>query len=124
MTESYLNYNEFTNIKSPSQLNSYIITILDKLFTIDPANNEIPLLIPINPIPVIPFNNENSCSETNYNINCRDETNKFKCVIDNLSKSFRNKCGEAYSDSHNFFQNKLIGHYSTYHIGKMDNYHI
>ena len=122
MTESYLNYNNFINIKTPSQLDSYIITILDKLFTIDPANNEIPLFIPLNPIRVIPFNNENSCSEINYNINCRNEVNKFKCVIDNLSKSFQNKCGEAYSDSYNFFQNKLIGHYSTYHIGKMDNY--
>ena len=33
MTESYLNYNIFSNIKTPSQFNSYLLSILDKLYT-------------------------------------------------------------------------------------------
>lgn len=54
--------------------------------------------------------------------NSWDETYKFKCVIYHLSKSFQNKCGQVYSEGYNFYQNKLIGHYSTYHVGKMENY--
>ena len=36
MTESYLYYNRFNSIKTPTHFNSYLISILDKLYTINP----------------------------------------------------------------------------------------
>ena len=123
MTESYLYYNRFNSIKTPTHFNSYLISILDKLYTINPKIDEIPIFIPISPIRFIAFNNTNECNtEVDYSLNCRNEQDKFKCVIDNLSKSFRNECGKSYSDGKSFFENKLIGHYASYNLRNVDDY--
>lgn len=123
MTESYLNYNIFSNIKTPSQFNSYLLSILDKLYTINPQSQEIPLFIPISPIRFITFNNSNECNEQIfYNISCRNDSEKFRCVIDYLSKSFRFQCGKKYSDERNFLQNRLTGYYSAYNIRNVKDY--
>ena len=124
MVESYLNYNDFIKIKTSTQLNDYIISTLDKLYRIDTINSEIPFFIPISPFRLVPYTNDNSCNtEIDYTMNCNSlTTNRFRCVIDNLSKSFKNKCGESLSYSYSFFHSKLIGHYSTYHLNKASNY--
>lgn len=123
MTESYLDFNYFKNIKTPSQFNNYLLSILDKLYKINPQLDEIPIFIPITPIRFIAFNNSNECNtELDYSINCNDEKEKFKCVIDNLSKAFKLQCGKTYSDDKGIFQHKLIGYYSSYNLRTVTNY--
>ena len=123
MTESYLYFNTFNNIKTPSQFNNYFLSILDKLYTINPKLNEIPMFITISPIRFITFINSNGCNtELDYTKNCRTDPEKFKCVIDNLLKSYEHQCGESYSDSKKFFQNKLTGHYSSYNIRNSEDF--
>jgi hypothetical protein len=118
MTESYLKYDTFSQIKTPTYFKSYLETILDELFTINPASHEIPMFIPMNPIRLIPFNIENNCNtELNLNIDCfTSSSERFKCVIDNLIKSFELKCGKKYSDEKKIFEKKLQGYYSSYNI--------
>ena len=123
MTESYLYFNTFKYIKSPSQFNSYLLLILDKLYTINPRTDEIPLFIPMNQIRLIQFTNTNDCNEgLNYSLICKNEPEKFKCVIDNLIQSFKLKCGKKYSDEKKVFQKKLQGYYSSYNIRDANNY--
>ena len=125
MTESYLFFNNFNMIKTPTQFKGYLEEILEKIYTINPQTEEIPLFISISPIRFIPFSNSNECNEKiDYTKNCNVNTNKFKfkCVIDYLSKSFNLQCGKAYSDGKNFLQNKLTGHYSSYNIRNADSY--
>ena len=117
MTESYLKYDTFKEINKPSEFISYLSSILTKLYTIDPANNEIPLFIPLNPIRLIPFNNANECNTgLDFNVNCLVSTEKFKCVIEHLIKSYELKCGQKYTDDKILFENKLQGYYSSYNI--------
>ena len=123
MTESYLYYNNFKNIKTPSQFNAYLLSILDKLYTINPDIDEIPLFIPISPIRFVAFNNSNDCNtELDYSKNCRNDEQKFKCAIDNLSKAFKSQCGKKYSDGKGIFEHKLTGYYSSYSLRKAENY--
>lgn len=123
ITQSYLNFNTFQNIKTPTQFNSYLSIILDKLFTINPTTETIPLFIPINPIHFIYFNNLNECNTAiSYNKNCMTESNKFKCVIDNLIESYKYECGKSYSERKMIFKRNLQGHYSEYNIRDTDNY--
>ena len=122
ITQSYLNFNTFQNIKTPTQFNSYLITILNKLFTINPTIEAIPLFIPRNPIHFIYFTNSNECNAAiSYNKNCMTESNKFKCVIDNLIKSYKYECGKSYSEQKMIFKRNLQGHYSEYNIRDTDN---
>lgn len=117
MTESHLDYNTFNNIKTPTQFHSYLIYILNKLYTINPLTDEIPLFIPISPVRFTSFKNTNKCNtDIDYTKTCTTATDKFKCVIDNLSKSFNLECGKSYSDKKNIFQKKLKGYYSNYNI--------
>ena len=124
MTESYLYYNNFNDIKSLSDFKYYFESILDKLYKIDTNFDEIPIFIPINPIRFTTFSNSNECNtQLDYTKNCGTEANnKFKCVIDNLLKSYEHQCGKSYSDSKNIFQHKLIGHYSSYDIRNSENF--
>lgn len=123
ITQSYLSYEIFNSIKTPSQFHDYFLSLLNKLYTIDPRIEEIPLFIPISPIRFISFINSNDCNtEIFYNKTCVDDPEKFKCVIDYLTKSYNHKCGKKYSDSKHIFEKKLIGHYSNYNIRDAENY--
>ena len=55
MAESHLDFNTFNNIKTSTQFISYLESTLDRLFSIDPTNEGIPLFVPISPIRFIPF---------------------------------------------------------------------
>ena len=117
ITESYLNYNNFNQIKSPSQFKSYLISILDKLYTLNPSTEEIPLFIPLNPIRLNFFLKENECNiKIDYTKSCINELNKFKCAIDNMLNSFKYKCGEKFEDENKFFVKNLKGYYSWYNL--------
>ena len=123
ITQSFFNFNIFNKIKTPSQFNQYFISLLDKIYTINPSTKEIPLFIPMSPIRFIPFINSNDCNTAIfYNKTCKNESEKFKCAIDYLTESFKNKCGEKYSDSKKIFERKLTGYYSEYNIRQNNNY--
>ena len=123
MTESYLNYNQFINIKTEDEFNSYLSSALDRLFVINPQLQDIPLFVPISPIRFIWFQNSNECNnEIDYTTTCINSPNKFKCVIDNLSKSFKLKCGEKHEGSSGIFQKVLTGYYSSYNIQDPQNF--
>lgn len=117
ITESYLNYNNFNQIKSPNQFKSYLISILDKLYILNPSTEEIPLFIPLNPIRLNFFLKENECNiKIDYTKSCINELNKFKCAIDNMLNSFKYKCGEKFEDENKFFVKNLKGYYSWYNL--------
>ena len=123
ITQTFFNFKNFNKIKTPSQFKIYFISLLDKLYTINPSTEEIPLFIPMSPVRFIPFINSNDCNtEIFYNKTCKNESEKFKCVIDYLTESFKNKCGEKYTDNKKMFERKLTGHYSEYNIRKSDNF--
>ena len=134
-TESYINYNAFKTIDSPSQLKTYLEDLISKLYTFNPSDEKMPIFIPLNPVRITRFINKH-CKEDNYQISCN---NDFHCIIKSLSDSFKNKCGEKYtksnseeddSDDNNFNTKKLFlesfvrnfeGYYSSYdliHDGK------
>lgn len=117
ITETYLNFNDFNQIKAPSQFNSYLISLLNKLYTLNPSTDEIPLFIPLNPIRINFFLNENDCNtKIDYTKSCYNEINKFKCTIDNMLNSFKFKCGEKFEDKNKFFVKNLKGYYSWYNL--------
>ena len=119
LTGSYLNINTFNNIKTSNDLKSYLISTLDKLYTLNPSNEEIPLFIPLNPIRINYYEKENECNDKiDYSKSCKDSMNKFKCVIENLVHYFKYKCGESYQDGDDFFDKKLKGYYSYYELKK------
>ena len=96
-TESYINYENFKNINSPSDLKTYIEDLTSKLFNSNPSTEKIPIFMPLNPIRITRFNN-NYCKEENYLTTCN---NNFQCVINSMSNSFKDKCGEKYSNANN-----------------------
>ena len=59
MTESYLNYNQFINIKTEADFNAYLSFALNRLFLINPQTQDIPLFVPISPIRFVWFQNSN-----------------------------------------------------------------
>ena len=122
MTETYLNYNAFNNIKTANQFNLYLESTLERLFSLNPQAEGIPLFIPLNPIRFIPFQNKNDCNQIDYMKTCRNEPNKFKCAIENLSKSFKFECGKSFSDKSKIFQKKLTGYYASYNIRSANNF--
>jgi len=96
-TESYINYENFKNINSPSNLKTYIEDLTSKLFNSNPSTEKIPIFMPLNPIRITRFIN-NYCKEENYLTTCN---NNFQCVINSMSNSFKDKCGEKYSNANN-----------------------
>lgn len=96
-TESYINYENFKNINSPSDLKTYIEDLTSKLFNSNPSTEKIPIFMPLNPIRITRFIN-NYCKEENYLTACN---NNFQCVINSMSNSFKDKCGEKYSNANN-----------------------
>ena len=96
-TESYINYENFKNINSPSDLKTYIKDLTSKLFNSNPSTEKIPIFMPLNPIRITRFIN-NYCKEENYLTTCN---NNFQCVINSMSNSFKDKCGEKYSNANN-----------------------
>ena len=96
-TESYINYENFKNINSPSDLKTYIEDLTSKLFNSNPSTEKIPIFMPLNPIRITRFIN-NHCKEENYLTTCN---NNFQCVINSMSNSFKDKCGEKYSNANN-----------------------
>ena len=122
MAESHLDFNTFNNIKTSTQFISYLESTLDRLFSIDPSNEGIPLFIPISPIRFIPFKVNNNCNEIDYTKNCNSDTNKFKCAIDYLIESFKHECGKSYSDKLNLFQKRLTGYYASYNIRNSEDF--
>ena len=96
-TESYINYENFKNINSPSDLKTYIEDLTSKLFNSNPSTEKIPIFMPLNPIRITRFIN-NYCKEENYLTTCN---NNFQCVINSMSNSFKDKCGEKYSNANN-----------------------
>ena len=96
-TESYINYENFKNINSPSDLKTYIEDLTSKLFNSNPSIEKIPIFMPLNPIRITRFIN-NYCKEENYLTTCN---NNFQCVINSMSNSFKDKCGEKYSNANN-----------------------
>ena len=123
MTQSYLNYNEFNKIRTPTEFNSYLTSILDKLYTLDPSNQKISLFIPISPIRINYFTIENECNnKIDYTKTCTNDMHKFQCAIDNLVTFFKYRCGVTYSDGYEFLTKKLKGYYSSYNLRKNKNY--
>jgi len=123
MTESYLNYNQFINIKTKADFKLYLTSALDRLFLINPQTQDIPLFVPISPIRFIWFQNSNECNtKIDYTTTCTNSPNKFKCVIDNLSKSFNLECGKKYNGSNSIFKKVLTGYYSSYNIQYPQNF--
>ena len=123
ITQSYLRFNTFKNIKTPTQFNSYLLTILNKLFTINTEIEEVPLFIPMNPIRFFQFVNSNDCNtEIFYNKTCKNEADKFDCVIDYLIQSYKHKCGKKYSEDKILFKRNLLGYYSEYNLRETENY--
>ena len=96
-TESYINYENFKNINSPSDLKTYIEDLTSKLFNSNPSTEKIPIFMPLNPIRITRFIN-NYCKEENYLTTCN---NNFQCVINSMSNGFKDKCGEKYSNANN-----------------------
>ena len=96
-TESFINYENFKNINSPSDLKTYIEDLTSKLFNSNPSTEKIPIFMPLNPIRITRFIN-NYCKEENYLTTCN---NNFQCVINSMSNSFKDKCGEKYSNANN-----------------------
>ena len=96
-TESYINYENFKNINSPSDLKTYIEDLTSKLFNSNPPTEKIPIFMPLNPIRITRFINT-YCKEENYLTTCN---NDFQCVINSMSNSFKDKCGEKYSNANN-----------------------
>ena len=92
-TESYLNYGDFKAINTPSEFKIYIENLINKLYTFNPSEEKIPILIPLNAIRITRFINK-LCKEENFDISCN---NNFHCIIESLTKSFKSKCGERYS---------------------------
>ena len=43
ITQTFFNFKNFNKIKTPSQFKIYFISLLDKLYTINPSTEEIPL---------------------------------------------------------------------------------
>ena len=134
-TESYINYEVFKTINLPSELKSYLEDLISKIFTLNSSQDKIPIFMPLNPVRVTRFINKH-CKEDNYQISCN---NNFHCIMQSLSESFKNKCGEKYSKfnseednsgDNNFHTKKLFlerlvrnfeGYYSSYdliHDGK------
>ena len=117
MTESYLNYNDFNSIKTTTEFKSYLVWLLDKLYTLDPSNQEIPLFIPLSPIRLSYFQKENECNdEIDYTKTCINDMHKFRCVIDNMINNYKYRCGEKYSEDFEFLTKKLKGYYSYYNL--------
>lgn len=96
-TESYINYENFKNINSPSDLKTYIEDLTSKLFNSNPSTEKIPIFMPLNPIRITRFINT-YCKDENYLTTCN---NNFQCVINSMSNSFKDKCGEKYSNANN-----------------------
>ena len=96
-TESYINYEDFKNINSPSDFKTYIQGLTAKLYTNIPSTEKIPIFIPLNPIRITRFTN-NYCKEQDYLNSCNKN---FRCTINYMSESFKHKCGEKYSNSDN-----------------------
>ena len=126
-TESYLNYDIFKSINTDSDYKSYLINLINKLFSLDPSGEKLPILIPINAVRITRFIN-NDCNDEDYQISC---INDYQCVIDSMKKSFKHKCGEIYSNSNKetngkkYFLENLVnnfeGYFSSYdllHEGK------
>ena len=93
--ESYLNYEVFKNINTPSDFKIYLENLISKIYTINPTEQKLPIFIPINPIRITRFSNK-FCKEENFLNSCNKN---FQCVIDALSNSFKDKCGVKYSNS-------------------------
>ena len=123
MLESYINFNDFNKIKTPTEFKSYLTSTLDKLYTINPSNQEIPIFIPLNAIRLTHFEKESECEDKiDYTKTCKDEINKFKCVIDNLLISFKYKCGEILNEGDELLKKRLKGYYSHYNLRGENNY--
>ena len=134
-TEAYINYDSFKIINTSSDLKSYLQSLISKLYTYSPSDEKVPIFIPLNPVRITRFINK-KCKEDNFQNSCN---NNFHCIMQSLSESFKNRCGEQYSKSdseddnsgdNNFNTNKLFlqslvknfeGYYSSYdllHDGK------
>ena len=62
--ESYINYDNFKNINTPSDFKTYIQDLTTKLYTNIPSTEKIPIFIPLNPIRITRFTN-NFCKSCN-----------------------------------------------------------
>ena len=123
IAQSYINYNDFNQIKTPTQFKAYLEALLDKLFILNPSGQDFPLFYPISPIRVNYFENENECNEKiDYTKTCTNSANKFDCVIDNFVNTFKYKCGLKYDDSYQFLNKKLKGYYSSYNLKNNNTY--
>ena len=123
ITQSYLKYNDFNNIRTSTQFKSYLVSLLDKLYTLDPSTQEVPLFIPTNPIRINYFTLTNKCKDiNNFDDTCANDMHKFKCAIDNLVTFFKYECGVTYSDGYQFLSKKLKGYYTSYNLRKNNKY--
>ena len=99
-TESYINYDSFNNITIPEDFEIYLSNLLNKLFTLNVNKEILPIFIPLNPIRLTQFANKD-CDESNFNYTCY---RNFTCVINSISKSFKNKCNLKYIKRRNKFE--------------------
>ena len=141
LVRNYLNYNQFSKIKNSSDFQSYLEYLLNKLYTIDSLNDSIPILIPLGPIRLSQFS-DNNYECINYTKSCN---HNFTCVIESLTNLYSFQCGEKYTNTNDIkinesekeiqinndednesnviqFIPKLTGFYSKYDIIKKEKF--
>lgn len=123
ITQNNLDYNRFNSIKAAEDLKSYLIYTLDNLYTVDALTKEIPIFIPLNPVRLNFFENNNECNtKIDYATTCINEVHKFRCVISNLAEYFKYKCGAEYDYDYELWNKKLKGYYSSYDLRNNKDY--
>ena len=138
ITKNYLNYDNFSEIKNSEDFESYLQSLLTKLYTINPSKDSIPKIIPMGPIRLSQFsNNPNDCSKLDNLESCHKN---FSCIIDSLTEIYSYKCDKIFYGTKNDdddaddklnkkinipfseFVPKLSGFYSEYDIIKERKY--
>ena len=111
LASKYLNKLQFEKITTPNQFKSYLINLVKKLYTFNPNTENLPFFIPSGTIELRSFsNNSTECSDNvDYTINCG--TN-YKCIMSNLFKFYKQKCGQPYKSSKSNF-NVNMEHYEN-----------
>ena len=127
IVRNYLDYEQFSSINNSSDFESYLELLLNKIYTIDLSKDSLPILIPLGPIRLSQYTNDNDCNkDINNPKNCKYN---FTCIIDSLTDIYNCKSTETHSkgnENNNTNQNnkiifsgivpKLNGFYSNYDI--------
>ena len=130
-TKSYINIDQFNNIKTATALKEYILFLRKRLYTLDPKTESLPLFIPLSPIHLSQFSNSECDDHPDFFKTCHQN---FSCTVNSLVKAYEYKCGKTYRNTgsnknkqYNTERNdfgftmlipKLEGYYSSYDLQK------